>query len=51
VKDDLANILAPKQLGVGVKAGAEAIIHAVRCFVFADHDKAMAIIKFDLLSI
>jgi len=47
VKDDLAAILAPKQLGFGVKGGAEALIHAVRCFATADHDKAMAIVKFD----
>lgn len=47
IKEHLAEVLAPIQIGFGVKGGAEALIHAVRCFVKADHDKPMAIIKFD----
>ena len=47
VRDELSKVLAPIQIGFGVKGGAEALIHAVRCFATAGHEKAMAIIKFD----
>lgn len=47
IKNDLSEILCPIQLGFGVRGGAEALIHAVRCFAKADHAKPMAIIKFD----
>lgn len=43
----LAQRLAPIQNGFGIKGGAEAIVHAVRAFVEANHPNPMAVIKFD----
>ena len=33
VLDDVTNLLAPRQLGVGVKGGAEAAVHAARSYL------------------
>ena len=47
VHDSLSETLRPIQLGFGVKGGAEALIHAVRCLAKAKHTKPMVILKFD----
>ena len=47
VKGRLSEILKPVQLGFGIKGGAEALVHAVRRFCKAKHNKPMALIKFD----
>ena len=33
VAADMANLLAPRQLGYGVRGGSEAAVHAARCFL------------------
>ena len=46
VMEDMTDLLAPKQLGYGVKGGAEAAVHATRLYLNnlqPDH----AIIKLD----
>jgi len=43
----LVKKLRPVQLGFGVKGGAEALVHAVRCFCKADHARPVAIVKYD----
>lgn len=47
IRDNLVGKLRPVQLGFGVKGGAEALIHAVRCFCKADHEGPLALVKFD----
>ena len=46
VVDDMADLLSPRQLGYGVRGGAEAAVHAARCFLSSmpsDH----AMVKLD----
>src|SRR5271163_2972236 len=35
VTEKCTEVLKPRQMGVGVKSGAEALVHAARCFVGA----------------
>ena len=46
VKEDLTSLLAPRQLGFGIKGGAEAAVHAARMFV-SDLDDNHWIVKLD----
>lgn len=50
IKDPLSQILAPIQLGFGIRGGAEALVHAVRAFAKAEHSKPKAIVKFDFIN-
>ena len=36
VRDEMSDLLAPRQLGYGVKGGAEAAVHAARSYVNLD---------------
>ncbi|XP_037044233.1 uncharacterized protein LOC119080104 [Bradysia coprophila] len=47
VRDSLVKKLKPVQFGFGVPGGAEALVHAVRRFCTVQHDKPMALVKFD----
>ncbi len=46
VVEDMANLLSPRQLGYGVRNGAEAAVHATRRFVM-DMDNDYAFLKLD----
>ena len=47
VSDDMTTILAPRQLGFGVKGGAEAAVHAARSYLnHLDSDSAMVKLDF-----
>ena len=46
VKEELASLLAPRQLGFGIKGGAEAAVHAARMYV-SDLDDNHWIVKLD----
>ena len=46
VVDDMAALLAPRQLGYGVRGGAEAAVHAARSFL-SDMDPDAAMVKLD----
>ena len=47
VSDDMTTILAPRQLGFGVKGGAEAAVHAARSYLnHLDSDSAMVKLNF-----
>lgn len=45
VRANLVKKLKPFQLGFGVKGGAEALLHSVRCF--CTHEGPQALVKFD----
>ena len=47
VREQLVEKLKPIQFGFGIKGGAEALVHAVREFCKAKHEKPMALVKFD----
>ena len=46
VAADMANLLAPRQLGYGVRGGSEAAVHAARCFLNVSTDQAMLKLDF-----
>ena len=46
VSDDMAELLAPRQLGFGVCGGSEAAVHAARRFI-SDMDDCQAMVKLD----
>ena len=46
VVEDMANLLSPRQLGYGVRNGAEAAVHATRRFVM-DMEDDHAFLKLD----
>ena len=47
VKDQMSSLLAPRQLGFGVKGGAEAAVHAARMYV-QDLGTSRGLLKLDL---
>ena len=46
VVDDMADLLSPRQLGYGVKGGAEAAVHATRRYL-TNLPSGHALLKFD----
>ena len=46
VVDEMAELLAPRQLGYGVSGGSEAAVHAARCFL-NNMDACQAMVKLD----
>ena len=46
VLDEMTNLLAPRQLGYGVRGSAEAAVHAARRFLHG-MDQKQAIVKLD----
>ena len=46
VADDMAELLAPVQLGYGVRGGSEAAVHAARCFL-SNMEEHQAVVKLD----
>ena len=42
----MADLLAPTQLGYGVRGGSEAAVHATRCFL-NNMDENQAVVKLD----
>ena len=46
VADDMAELLAPIQLGYGVRGGSEAAVHAARCFL-SNMEEHQAVVKLD----
>ncbi|XP_055351591.1 uncharacterized protein LOC129597910 [Paramacrobiotus metropolitanus] len=48
LKDRSAAILSPQQLGVNVRGGAEAIVHATRKFLESTGDTTKVVLKVDL---
>ena len=48
LKSDMSTLLASCHLGLGVKGGAEAAIHAARCYI--QHPPGHIVVKLDFMN-